>query len=119
MAFKFEKNTITLEFENNLKFEVDAQKTGDVISKYTKIFEDIRTGTAEDKTNEDVCNKVVCAIDEILGEGSTKKIFGERTIKLWDLVDVWTYICNEQAYFHERKRNKIYQNRQQRRHNKK
>lgn len=119
MVFKFEKNTIDLEFENGLKFEIAPSKTGDIISKYTKIFEDIKAGNTDDKTSEDVCNKVVCAIDEILGDGSCKKIFGEIKINMDDLIDIWAYICNEYAYFYQRKRQKLYGNRQQRRHNKK
>ena len=55
--------------------------------------------TSEEKSFEGPKNR------KQMGEpGSCKKIFGERKINMWDLIDIWTYICNEYAFFHQKKR---------------
>lgn len=107
MVFEFEKNMIELEFKDGLKFELDPTKISEKIAKYTQRFDELQKNILNNElTEEEVFDEVINAIDEILGEGKCKEIFGKNKINLWHLVDLWCYICDRCAAFHKQKKQK-------------
>lgn len=114
MVFEFKNNYVNLDFGNGLTFELEPLKMADKIKTNCDVFQKYADGDTKNLSIEGVCNEVIKAIDDILGAGSTKKIFGERKITFFDLLDVWTYICNEQEKFNKSKKLSM-GNRQQRR----
>ncbi|MBQ7975407.1 MAG: hypothetical protein IJ300_06945 [Clostridia bacterium] len=113
--FEFNDNILKLSFPG-VEFKISSiegrKGIRKISDKAVKVEDEVLTGK---RTIEKACEEFASDIDEMLGKGSCKKIFGERTVTYEDLADVIAYInykCSEflkskaNAYEQRNKRNK-------------
>lgn len=98
MAFKFNKNVVLIEIEDE-KFHVSADKrcieAFKAASKASKELQE--SGNCTDETVIAMYRKT---IDDILGKGASDKIFvSDREFVIADYVEVYAYIVNEITNF--------------------
>ncbi len=97
--FEFKKNSVTLDLCGNV-FEVAL--TNDVILACDKLKNDaaevlpkLKQSNTAAEIIEGTYDLLVKGIENILGEGSVGKIFGEKPITLLDLTDIIIFIRSE------------------------
>lgn len=103
--FQFRDNSLKLTI-NNIDFNVDIfnlDKAKEVVALGERLIELGKGATTAEKTIESQA-ALVAALDIILGEGATAKIFADRPINVLDLIDIFTYV-NEETLAH--KQNKL------------
>lgn len=102
-TFQFRSQSVTLDFCGQVQFDVpltdevqkkvqDSAQTLLTIAKQAKASGD----TTEDL--RDLCDAVMDAVDDILGEGSADKIMAVKPdYTFWDACDVFKYVTDEIA----------------------
>ncbi len=100
--FEFKKNIVELDINGHC-FEVPL--TNEVIiacdrlkydaSRFVKDLNEARDAKAARETLVRTCDFLAEGIDDILGNGSVKKIYGEKLITLLNLTDVVVFIRSE------------------------
>lgn len=105
MGFQFNDHKIHLDLAGvGFDLEIDELLKGRAIEyadRLDKIYEKIQgmKGAEADKLKpivEEACGDMTAAVDYILGEdGACKRIFGDRTVKYYDLCDLTKYISEE------------------------
>nr|DAQ38492.1 MAG TPA: tail assembly chaperone [Caudoviricetes sp.] len=121
--FEFSSNLLELDIAGEV-FQIDttnprliesAEKYGIKMQEYSKKAEEIAKEHGNAKAMEDMIQICVDAIDVILGEGATKKIFKERKVNFFDCIDVINFVTAEIEKSRENKLQKYSPNRAQRR----
>lgn len=100
--FEFKKNSVTLNICGNI---FDLVLTNEIIAECDRLkyeANDFVAAVCEAKDAhtakqnlEKTCDFLVAGIENILGAGSVKKVFGDKPITLLDLTDVVVYIRAE------------------------
>lgn len=103
-VFRFqEKRGLELDI-NEIKFfvEVDDPLFFAKLESFSKTLIEINSRYKDTKNidevvenAEDIMNACVDGIDSLLGEGSTKKIFGDRPISFFDITDLSHFVFTE------------------------
>ncbi len=103
-VFKFqEKRGLELDI-NEIKFFVKVddplffaklESFSKTLLKINSRYKDTKNIEEVVKNAEDIMNACVDGIDSLLGEGSTKKIFGDRPISFLDIADLSHFVFTE------------------------
>lgn len=123
--FEFQNNNLELEIAGNL-FEIDiADKEmvkalinyhAESMAIADKLSKEAKKEDADySKALHECIELVIKGIDSTLGEGSSKKIFKNREVRLFDALDVMNFILNEYNQARDKNFNKYSSNRAQRR----
>lgn len=99
--FQFSARQVELNFCDQIKCSVPLtdevqKKVQDAAKELLRVSREAKTADGVKKTLDDLCDSVMDAIDEILGEGMSDRILelkGEYTF--WDACDVFKYITDE------------------------
>ena len=100
MSRKFEFRSHNLDLEiNGAEFNVDMGKTKE-FKKLIGLGDEIASLGKKGDVDDDALNaKFIDAINVVLGENATDKIFRDREINVWDLLDVLNFLLEEvEAY---------------------
>ena len=102
--FEFRDRNLELEIVG-VKFNLEVNAAlGDRMTEHGKalseLADDIEQGVMAKDTASDLCAKL---IDDILGEGTVKKIFTSRNVNFDDCVDILQFIIDEVTGFAEAK----------------
>lgn len=98
MAFKFGNGIVKIQIEDNIFRVVLSQELHDKIIRGSKKIEELRRKNEElsdDKKEQAVTAGFDEIIDDLLGAGSSEKIFAGREPDAFERVAVFTYICTE------------------------
>ena len=103
-VFKFqERKGLELDI-NEIKFFVkvddplffaNLESFSKTLLKINSRYKDTKNIEEVVKNAEDIMNACVDGIDSLLGEGSTKKIFGDRPISFLDITDLSHFVFTE------------------------
>lgn len=99
--FQFSARQVELNFCGQIKCSVPLtdevqKKVQGAAKELLRVSREAKTADGVKKTLDDLCDSVMDAIDEILGEGMSDQILelkGEYTF--WDACDVFKYITDE------------------------
>lgn len=99
--FQFSARQVELNFCDQIKCSVPLtdevqKKVQDAAKELLRVSREAKNADGVKKTLDDLCDSVMDAIDEILGEGMSDRILelkGEYTF--WDACDVFKYITDE------------------------
>ena len=101
-SFEFKKNTVDLKINGN---EFVISLTNDVIvacdrlkyeaENFVKTLSVANDAETAKRTLVQICDSLAKGIDDILGEGSTEKIYGDKIITLLSLTDIVVFIRGE------------------------
>lgn len=108
MRFKFsDNNNILFDFEGK-KYSAEAAGASIWLKKSIGIFDSARKVFSQDNVTEDdianILSEFVALFDDLLGDGATADIFGERPISFYDCYDIFHYITSEIKAFSADKR---------------
>lgn len=119
MGFQFKDNAIHLDIAGNVfNINYTEELLINIKNFYEKAAaqaEEIRDSKDYNKTLDKSINLLKETIDNICGEGAANKIFKDREVNLYDLIDVINYIYTEVGNFQKEKKNKYSTSRAQRR----
>lgn len=117
--FEFQKNYLELDIAGNV-FEIDTTdgKLADNVKSFSekapKLAQELRERTDYEKAFEEAIQFCLDAIDSMLGESASEKIFKDRKVNYYDCLDVINFVVAEVEEFTTKKQN-TYLNRAQRR----
>ena len=80
------------EFGKNL---LELEKHGKKMQEYAKIAEKRAEEVGNAKAMEEMIQVCIEAIDIMLGEGATNKIFKDRKINFFDCIDIINFVTSE------------------------
>lgn len=101
--FEFGKNLLELDM-NGTMFKIDttdptlienAEKYGKKMQEYAKIAEKRAEEVGNAKAMEEMIQVCIEAIDIMLGEGATNKIFKDRKVNFFDCIDIINFVTSE------------------------
>ena len=122
--FEFRTNTLELDIAGHI-FEIDPtnprliQEIQTFALEAQKKVEELSERRDYAKALEEVIQFCIDAIDKILGEDASKKIFANREVTFFDCLDVINFIVSETNEFRQQKFQQYSPNRAMRRANKK
>lgn len=117
--FEFRDHKTKLDIAGE-EFYIDVTDTNllDRVLEFGKKAQEVRTSNSEEGYVEDLKRSMVFlqeSIDSILGEGASNRIFKDRKVSFFDLLDVMAYIKDALLEGREQKFNQYIPNRAQRR----
>jgi len=122
--FEFRTNTLELDIAGHI-FEVDPTNPR-LIQEMQTFSEEAQKKVEELSKREDYAKALekaiqfcIDAIDKILGEDASKKIFANRKVNFFDCLDVINFVVSEVNEFRQQKFQQYSPNRAMRRANKK
>lgn len=101
--FEFGKNLLELDM-NGTMFKIDTtdptlienvEKYGKKMQEYAKIAEKRAEEVGNAKAMEEMIQVCIEAIDIMLGEGATNKIFKDRKVNFFDCIDIVNFVTSE------------------------
>lgn len=101
--FEFGKNLLELDM-NGTMFKIDttdptlienAEKYGKKMQEYAKIAEKRAEEVGNAKAMGEMIQVCIEAIDIMLGEGATNKIFKDRKVNFFDCIDIINFVTSE------------------------
>ena len=99
--FEFKNNNVELEIHGQI-FSIELTNEillncDNISEKSRAILENLEKNKDEKNVLVQACDIMVKGIEDIIGEGSVSKIFGEKAITLFDLTDILIFIRVEVA----------------------
>lgn len=98
--FEFRDNTLRLEIAG-IPFDVNI--TDDYLKKMKQWGQEAQDKAKQNLKIEEHQAFMASAIDKLLGDGASEKIFAGRICNIFDYMDVLNYICSESANYQQNK----------------